>query len=268
VGHLLERRPRTLSGGEAQRVALARALVLRAPLLLLDEPLAAVDERTREELIRQLQALQQEWPMAVVHVSHSFDETLAVASRLCIINAGMVAQVGPTAEVMLRPDGAFVARFTGCDNIIAGQVSHDGHGPEFTRGDLRLGVACEWQGPGQVVIRPEDIRLLTDAASGRPNVRPGRVVSSGTRGPLWKCVVEVEGVAWSVLCSRYEAQALGVRPGMAVAVEFPVASLHVVSGEQTWGGLWGGLLGQVRAQSSRTRNSSSRSSFLLYVRRI
>jgi ABC-type Fe3+/spermidine/putrescine transport system ATPase subunit len=231
VGHLLERRPRTLSGGEAQRVALARALVLQAPLLLLDEPLAAVDERTREELIRQLQALQREWPMAVVHVSHSFDEALAVAGRLCILSGGRIAQIGPAEEVMRRPNCEFTALFTGCENIIAGQVTRKGAGSEFRRDELRLEVDCPWQGPAQLVVRPEDLRLLAQPSPERDNVREGRVLSSGNRGSFWKFVVEVGGVEWSVLCSRYEAQVLDLAPGMAVAVEFPVSCLHLLPAE-------------------------------------
>ncbi|MEI6504011.1 MAG: ABC transporter ATP-binding protein, partial [Armatimonadota bacterium] len=226
VEHLLARRPRSLSGGEAQRVALARALVLRSPLLLLDEPLAAVDERTREELIRQLQALQREWPMSVVHVSHSFDEALAVADRLCVLHSGRVAQIGPAEEIMRRPNCEFMALFTGCENIVTGEVSRSAEGSQFRRGELELHVDCDWQGGAQLVIRPEDIRLLAESSSERQNTLQGRVVSSGNRGSFWKSVVEVGGVEWSVLCSRYEAQALGLSVGMAVSAEFPVACLH------------------------------------------
>lgn len=228
VEHLLSRRPQTLSGGEAQRVALARALVLEAPLLLLDEPLAAVDERTREELIAALQSVREERSMAVVHVSHSFDEALAVADRLCIVQAGRIAQLGSAEEVMRRPNCEAVALFTGCHNVISGEIRAAGPGAEFCAAALRLPLHSDCRGQAQLMIRPEDIRLLPETATGQPTVWAARVLASGERGPVVRARVEVGGIEWSVLCSRHEAQALDLAPGRVVAAQFPPRP-HAVS---------------------------------------
>jgi ABC-type Fe3+/spermidine/putrescine transport system ATPase subunit len=168
--------------------------------------------------------------MTVVHVSHSFDEALAVADRLCVLNAGGVAQIGPAEEVMRRPNCEFMALFTGCENVIEGRVSRNGGGSEFVREGLRLHLQGAGEGAARVVIRPEDIRLQSEPSPERENVHEGRVVSGGSRGSFWKFVVEVGGVEWSVLCSRYEAQALDLAVGVPVWVEFPPGCLHLLDG--------------------------------------
>ncbi|RLI11407.1 hypothetical protein DRO33_04125, partial [Candidatus Bathyarchaeota archaeon] len=113
IGHLLHRRPSTLSGGEQQRVALARALAIRPRVLLLDEPLSALDEVTRDETIAELRRIHKETGTTVVHVCHDFDEMLALADRVGVINDGALLQVGTPLEVLWRPADEFVARFMG-----------------------------------------------------------------------------------------------------------------------------------------------------------
>lgn len=228
IAHLLNRRALHLSGGERQRGALARALAVQPDVLLLDEPLSAVDQSTRDGLCQMLKRLQRELGVTTVHVSHSLDEALAVGDRIAIFGQGSILQEAEPEEIIRRPNCEFVALFTGCENIVAGQVSRSAEGSEFRRDELRLQVDCDWQGAGQVVIRPEDIRLMAEPSPERENILQGRVVSSGNRGSFWKFVVEVGGVEWSVLCSRHEAQALGLSVGMAVSVEFPVPCLHAL----------------------------------------
>ena len=120
AGHLLARRPATLSGGERQCVALARALVTRPRALLLDEPLSAVDERTREFLQVVLHRAHADDGAAVIHVTHSLAEAAALGDRCAVLGEGRLQQVAPMSEVLRRPATALVARFGGARNVVPG----------------------------------------------------------------------------------------------------------------------------------------------------
>jgi len=232
VGHLLHRRPTTLSGGEAQRVALARALVLQAGLLLLDEPFAAVDERNREDLGTRVSALHRSLGTAVIHVSHSFEEAMAVADRICVLDAGRVAQVATPDELLRRPNGEFVATFTGARNVVPGNVSRSSNnGCLFQAGDLCIPVPGDHQGPARLVVRPEDILLLPLASGVLPPGRiPGRITRVTGSGSLLRVEVSTDGVLWTVLALRREAQREGVEihPGTAVALALPPDAIHLI----------------------------------------
>jgi ABC-type Fe3+/spermidine/putrescine transport system ATPase subunit len=129
------RRPNQLSGGQRQRVALARALVLKPEVLLLDEPLAALDPNLRKEVQVELKALQRQLGITFLFVTHDQDEALALSDRLAVMSQGRVEQVGAPVEVFERPETEFVARFTGAANVFA-------------------------QDGARFVVRPEKLRLL------------------------------------------------------------------------------------------------------------
>ncbi len=111
IQRLLTRRIHGLSGGEKQRVALARALVLQPKILLLDEPVCALDEVTRQEVCAQLLAIQRRLGLTTIHVSHNLEEAFTVADRAAILNEGILQQVGPLDELLDKPNSKFVARF-------------------------------------------------------------------------------------------------------------------------------------------------------------
>jgi putative spermidine/putrescine transport system ATP-binding protein len=137
-----DRRPSQLSGGQRQRVALARALVNRPRVLLLDEPLGALDLKLRQEMQIELKAIQQDVGITFIYVTHDQEEALAMSDRLAIFNRGHIEQVGTPADVYERPATAFVAGFVGISNILTGEVAAavSGHG-------------------GTVTVRPEKIHL-------------------------------------------------------------------------------------------------------------
>jgi putative spermidine/putrescine transport system ATP-binding protein len=137
------RRPSQLSGGQRQRVALARALVNRPKVLLLDEPLGALDLKLREEMQVELKALQREVGITFVFVTHDQDEALTMSDRIAVFNQGRIEQVGTPAEVYERPATAFVAGFVGTSNLLTGEAA-----------EKVVGEA------GTYSIRPEKIRLL------------------------------------------------------------------------------------------------------------
>ena len=134
---LTERKPAQLSGGQRQRVALARALVNRPKLLLLDEPLAALDKKLREETQFELVKIQQELGITWMVVTHDQDEAMSMADRLAVMNAGQIIQVGPPEDVYERPNSLYVADFLGTVNV-------------FEAGAI---------GPGKIGIRPEKIQV-------------------------------------------------------------------------------------------------------------
>ncbi|MBC7326225.1 MAG: ATP-binding cassette domain-containing protein, partial [Moorella sp. (in: Bacteria)] len=122
IAHLLQRFPYTLSGGEQQRVALARALIMKPRVLLLDEPLSALDPCTKEMLQQELKGLHQLTGTLTIHVTHDFEEAFFLADRVGIIEQGCLLQVGPAEEVFTRPRTAAVARFVGAENIYKGEI--------------------------------------------------------------------------------------------------------------------------------------------------
>jgi len=227
---LLRRRPLTLSGGEKQRVALARALAVRPRVLLLDEPMAAVDERTREEMCEELKALQREFGTTTIHVSHNFEETLAVADLIGIFQDGRIVQVGDPRTVFHQPVSEFVADFTGARNILRGEVKAAGNGAVFHLDDLRLRVDGACPGPATLVVRPESIRLLADAASDE-NRLCGAVVRMVDKGPTYKIDVATGAVSWVLLASKREAADLALAPGRPVTLDIPPSAIHLIPAE-------------------------------------
>ena len=159
------RRPHQLSGGQKQRVALARALVKRPKLLLLDEPLGALDKKLREQMQIELKRLQQETGIAFLVVTHDQEEVLTMADRIALLQAGRIAQLGRPRELYERPDNRFVADFIGQTNFIEGvrrgaglEVPGLGTLPAANAGDVPEGSAAA------LAIRPERIVLTAEPA--------------------------------------------------------------------------------------------------------
>lgn len=154
------RRPSQLSGGQRQRVALARALVGRPSVLLLDEPLGALDLKLREQMQVELKAIQREVGITFVFVTHDQEEALTMSDRIAVFNQGRVEQVGTPAEIYERPATPFVAGFVGTSNLL------DGQSAEHVVGT-----------PGTYSIRPEKIRVLKESAEADA---PGHSTATGT----------------------------------------------------------------------------------------
>jgi spermidine/putrescine transport system ATP-binding protein len=152
------RRPRQLSGGQQQRVALARALVNRPQVLLLDEPLGALDLKLRKQMQLELKAIQHDLGLTFVHVTHDQEEAMTMADAIAVMNHGRIEQLGEPSELYERPATAFVAGFLGVSNLLHGQVV----GPDRVRLDAgdELVVALGGRtGEVQVGVRPEKLRL-------------------------------------------------------------------------------------------------------------
>ena len=186
LNDLAGRRPHQLSGGERQRVALARALIKRPKLLLLDEPLAALDKRLREETRSQLVELQRNVGITFVIVTHDQEEAMSLAGRMAVMDRGRVVQVGSPREVYDRPNSRFVAQFIGDVNLFETRVVDQAAGRLFSElGEIRLeGPAPTASGTGLwIAIRPEKIDIsLSVPPEGRSNAAAGTVFSIGYLG--------------------------------------------------------------------------------------
>ena len=187
---LADRKPDKLSGGQQQRVALARALVKRPKLLLLDEPLAALDKKLREHTQFELANLQYQLGMTFVVVTHDQDEAMTLASRIAVMAEGRIAQVGTPGEVYEYPANRYVASFVGNINLIEGRVASANGGRLSLRCDALnadLTVLCEEEiGSGaavSVAVRPEKITISRNAPNGEDrNVVKGIVRDLGYFG--------------------------------------------------------------------------------------
>ena len=172
------RRPMQLSGGQRQRVALARALVNEPKVLLLDEPLGALDLKLREQMQEELKSLQKEVGITFVFVTHDQGEALAMSDRLAIFNEGRIVQVGRPSEVYERPNSRFVASFVGSSNLLPPDVSH------------RIGGSRHWTS-----LRPEKVTVIRNggqAPAGQSSIS-GRIMSVHYQGSQTRITVDVDG---------------------------------------------------------------------------
>ncbi len=200
---LAERRPKQLSGGEQQRVALARALVKEPKLLLLDEPLTALDRKLREETRYELVRIQERVGITFLMVTHDQEEAMSMASKVAVMHEGRIAQFGTPRDVYEAPASRFVADFLGAVNLFAGMVIQSHEGWIFIDSEeARTALAIEHEPlqPGHpvvVAVRPEKI-VFADAAiatgtPGRANTLAGRVDSVSYRGEASTYRVAVAG---------------------------------------------------------------------------
>ncbi len=233
IGHLLERRVGSLSGGEKQRTALARALVIEPSILLLDEPVSALDENTRDSVCMGLRRLQEKLGVTTIHVSHNLEEAFSVANRGGIFHNGKIEQVGTLAELLRRPANEFAARFMRCGNFFAGRAK--GPGPDGNSTYVEVhGVEFVVPGTHQqnisFIVRPENLqarvmsRLAVQDTLTRIPVELIRVVDRGAYVRL-----DVAGPVPLVVHLPYQAFAdLRVRVGDAMLVVVQPDMIHVL----------------------------------------
>jgi spermidine/putrescine transport system ATP-binding protein len=173
-----ERRPSQLSGGQQQRVALARSLVLEPPVLLLDEPLGALDARLRIDLQVELKRIQEQLEVTFIYVTHDQDEALTMSDRVAVMRAGNIEQCDEPRVLYETPATAFVANFLGASNLVpvaVGQPQGDGTPLSLGSVDLRAENCGLGQGEDAVaMIRPENVRLEAHGSTGENRV-PGMV---------------------------------------------------------------------------------------------
>jgi putative spermidine/putrescine transport system ATP-binding protein len=206
-----ERRPAQLSGGQRQRVALARALINQPKVLLLDEPLGALDLKLREEMQIELKGLQRRLGITFVYVTHDQGEALSMADRVAVFNKGKIEQLAAPRELYLQPTTAFVARFVGSANVADATLAKN------------LGGA-----PQPFAIRAENIAVHSESAATPPDsvVASGAVVAVQFHGAASRWQVKLDaGEVWGALVSEEESRRLnGLAVGTRVKLSWPRAA--------------------------------------------
>jgi spermidine/putrescine transport system ATP-binding protein len=229
---LERRRPSQLSGGQQQRVALARALILNPAVLLLDEPLGALDAKLRKALQIELKALQEEIGITFVYVTHDQEEALTMSDRLAVMSNGLVEQVGTPSEVYEEPSTAYVADFLGVSNLMDARAEGaDGDG----RAKVRLGefdlVASQGdtdaRGDVKIVIRPERVRLEASGTTGANRV-PGMVERVVYVGSIMQVIVHLAPGQTLQAWVQNLGEELPYRQGEAVSAYLPPDAVRVL----------------------------------------
>lgn len=228
IRHLLERRPDTLSGGERQKVALARALSVGPEVLLLDEPLSALDPQTRESMQQELRRLHGQLQSTIIHVTHDFEEAIALGQRIAVLNDGRILQVGVPEEVFRHPNSEFVARFSMTRNIFAGEVTENTSGATvFSTGETEFEVVSEARGKLHTSIRPEDILVSREpvVSSARNSLR-GTVSAVSDRGSTVYLTVSTP-LEFVCMVTRRSFDEMELEKGGVVYITFKASSVHV-----------------------------------------
>jgi spermidine/putrescine ABC transporter ATP-binding subunit len=224
-----DRKPTQLSGGQQQRVALARALVNRPAVLLLDEPLGALDRQLREEMQLELKLLQSELGITFVFVTHDQDEALSMSDRIAVLRDGRIEQLDDAATVYARPASAYVAGFVGQQNFLEGSVGADGRTVRTAHALIEPGPDSPGFADGtrvRAAIRPESIQLSSDAPTGDANRARGQVRSVSHLGEMLQFLVQLDD-ATSLLVRRPTPEAPAVDIGDPVWASWTPASVHV-----------------------------------------
>jgi spermidine/putrescine transport system ATP-binding protein len=223
-----------LSGGQQQRVALARALVLRPRVLLLDEPLGALDAKLRKNLQVELKALQAELGITFVFVTHDQEEALTMSDRIAVMNKGRVEQAASPRAIYEEPLTVFVADFLGVSNLLSAEaVGPDGGACTVRIGDRTLRAqqgAVDARGEVKVMIRPERIGIEPHASSGEERM-PGIVERSVFLGGSHEVHVRVVGgeLLRAMVPNDGRPQGVALEPGAAVSVHLPPDGLRVLA---------------------------------------
>ena len=218
-----ERRPRQLSGGQAQRVALARALVNRPRVLLLDEPLGALDLKLRKQMQLELKRIQSEVGITFVHVTHDQEEAMTMADQIAVMNRGRIEQLGAPTDLYERPATAFVAGFLGVSNLLAGVVAGEDRVRLDDGTEVRLPLGGR-SGRVAVGVRPEKVRL----GAGAGNELPGTVTETAYVGVATEVIVTTPAGIVSVFAQNTESGAIPPAPGSHVTLSWSPESTFVV----------------------------------------
>lgn len=214
-----KRQPSTLSGGQQQRVAIARALINEPEVLLLDEPLAALDLRLRKDMQLELKRIQKIAGITFVYVTHDQEEALTMSDRVVVMNNGKIQQIGTPIDIYNEPRNRFVARFIGESNIIEGTMLQD-----YLVNFLHVDFPCVDAGfmtneAVDIVIRPEDVEISTDTGKGQLQ---GQVISSLFKGVHYELMIKVDNYTFKA------HNTLNFEVGKQVGLSFEPSNLQIM----------------------------------------
>ncbi len=229
VFHLLHRYPGTLSGGEQQRIAIARALIMEPKVLLLDEPLSALDTQTAERLRQELKNVHSIMNTAIIHVTHSFEEAFLLGSRMAVMDKGEIVQVGTPNEVFRKPESEFAAEFLGVGNLFQGESRVDNDIASIDVDGINIVSATLKPGTVHVSIRPEDILVSTkQIVSSARNSFKGKIATIVDAGTIFRIAVDV-GIdnPFIVAITKQSFDEMNLKTGGEVYITFKASAVHV-----------------------------------------
>jgi molybdate/tungstate transport system ATP-binding protein len=230
IAHLAHRYPNTLSGGEQQKVAIARAIAIEPSVLLLDEPLSALDRRTQDYVREELKRVKERLGITMIHVTHDQTEAAMLADRIAVMMRGQIIQVGTPHEIFNKPRNEELADFVGIENILRGVVRANEAGIAEIEADTGVAIfaVSEYrEGTVKIFVRPEDIILSESrgADSSARNVMSGRITGLQDIGPLTRVKLDTGLVA---LITKQSRESLGLQIVQEVYATFKATSVHVV----------------------------------------
>ena len=218
----------SLSGGQQQRVAIARALVCEPRVLLLDEPLGALDLRLRKDMQQELKRIQQQMEITFIYVTHDQEEALAMSDTVVVMNEGIIQQIGTPEDIYNEPKNAFVADFIGESNILDGIMREDYVVETFGRRFQCMDKGFAKDEPVDVVVRPEDI----DFVPVKDGMLTGTVTSITFKGMQYDVIVDFKGFKW--LIQTTDSPEVGQRIGIRIVPD----GFHIMH-KSKYSGLYG-----------------------------
>lgn len=208
----------TLSGGQQQRVAIARALVNNPKVLLLDEPLAALDLKLRKDMQKELKNIQRETGITFIYVTHDQEEALTMSDTIVVMANGKIQQIGSSTDIYNEPQNAFVADFIGESNILDGVMLED-YKVKFSNHTFEcVDKGFDPKEPVDVVVRPEDV----DIVPVEKGMLRGKVTSIIFKGVHWEIIVDIDGFKWMIQTTDYCA------PDSDIGVYIEPDAIHIM----------------------------------------
>jgi molybdate transport system ATP-binding protein/molybdate/tungstate transport system ATP-binding protein len=227
ISHLLHRRPGTLSGGEKQRTAIARALIMKPQVLLLDEPLSALDNETKRGLREELRTIHRITGTTTIHVTHNFEEAYLLGTDMAVMNHGRIVQTGEPERVFQEPNNQFVAGFLGVTNVFEGKSTRQNGLSLVDLGGVEVVSTTPLAGELNVAIRPESILLsLEPLKSSARNSLQGQVKRISDTGTVVRVTVDA-GVPIVAAITRSSLDEMHLEKGSTVFVSFKALNVHI-----------------------------------------
>ncbi len=229
-----DRMPSELSGGQQQRVALARCMVYEPSIILMDEPLGALDKNLREELQLEIKALHTRLGITVLYVTHDQEEAMTMSDRICLMNSARIEQVGSPLELYGHPKTLFAARFFGESNLFEGQLVRSGDrlAVEGEWGRALLGDQSQAVGIGErttAMVRPEHVRILPDGSTDGENTFAATVEQVIFNGGISKCYLRDESGRQIIVTHLTNAAGPQVRVGDRVHTRWDAAAMILLA---------------------------------------
>lgn len=227
IEHLLDRFPRKLSGGEAQRTSLARALSIDPKILLLDEPLSALDPNLRSDIRSEISGLLKSRGTTTIHVTHSREDAIVMGDRIAIMNDGRIVQTDIPDKVFRHPSSRFVAEFVGVENIFRGTALRKEHLAYFKSKGITLITTSNVTGEAYASVRPEDIIIsLSKMDSSARNCIKGEVKELIDMGGIMRVMVDC-GALFAVNITQASCEEMGISFGQDVYLIFKAQNVNL-----------------------------------------